>query len=272
MPGSSFLAGRRNRPRPEAMTLLEHLAELRRRIIIIVIAIVVAAILAFIFYQAILDFLKAPYCAAFHGHCSLYVTSPLDGLSLRVKISAYGGLVFASPVMFWELWRFVTPALKRNEKRYAVPFVAASIALFVGGAAVAYLVFTHALRWLHGIGGPSLTTIYSPISYLNLIILMMVAFGLTFEFPVILVSLELLGVVRPAQLASWRRWAIIGITLAAAIFVPSGDPYSMLAMAVPMYIFYEISIVIGRVVLKAKSKARDVSAAPVPTGTNANVS
>ncbi|HUC37193.1 MAG TPA: twin-arginine translocase subunit TatC, partial [Acidimicrobiales bacterium] len=162
------------------------------------------------------------------------------------KIAAYGGLFLGSPVILWELWRFITPGLHSNEKRYAVPFVTASVVLFGGGIVIAYVIFPHALQWLGSVGGPSLHEIYNPNQYLSLMVALMLVFGLTFEFPVVLVSLELAGVLRPQKLASWRRWAFVLIVLFAAIIVPTGDPFSMLALAVPMYAFYEGSILIGK--------------------------
>jgi sec-independent protein translocase protein TatC len=233
---------------PEAMTLVEHLGELRRRVLICVGTVAVMGTVAFLLYGPILSVLQAPYCHVSPLHCNFYVTGPLDGLALRVKIAAYGGLVLASPVLLWELWRFITPGLHANEKRYAVPFVVASIVLFGSGGAVAFITFPHALAWLGSIGGPSLTQILDPTKYLSLIILLMVAFGLTFEFPVLLVSLEVAGIVRPQQLASWRRWAIVAIVVVAGVVTPSSDPFSMLAMAVPLYVFYELSILVGRLV------------------------
>jgi sec-independent protein translocase protein TatC len=235
-----------SRPKPDAMTMEQHIGELRRRVLISAAAFLVAAVVAFVAYDAILAALKHPYCLVAPDHCSFYVTGPLDGLGLRIKIAAYGGLFLASPIWLWELWRFITPGLNPKEKRYALPFIGASIALFALGAGVAYLVFPHALQWLGTIGGPSLTEILDPNKYLSLIILLMVAFGVTFEFPVLLVSLEVAGVLTPEKLSSWRRWAIIGIVVVAGVFTPSSDPFSMLAMAVPLYIFYEISILIGK--------------------------
>ena len=231
---------------PDAMTLTEHLTELRRRLLVGVIGFLIAAVVAFLAYNQILAFLKGPYCHANHGHCALYVTSPLDGLSLRIKIAAFGGLVLASPILLFELWRFITPGLKRNEKRYAIPFVVSSVVLFLCGVAVAYVSFSHALVFLGSIGGPGLQEIYNPNQYLSLIIWMMIIFGLTFEFPVLLVSLELARVVTPAQLLGWWRWAIISITVASAVFTPSGDPLSMLALAVPLVAFYFMAIGIGK--------------------------
>ncbi|MHB8330115.1 MAG: twin-arginine translocase subunit TatC, partial [Acidimicrobiales bacterium] len=168
------------------------------------------------------------------------------GLSLRVKIAAYGGLFLALPVILWELWRFVTPGLHAREKRYVVPFVAASLTLFSSGAALAYLTFPHALRFLENVGGPSLGRLYGPDQYLGLMMALIAVFGLTFEFPVVLVALELVGVLEPSTLASHRRWALVLIVVAAAVITPSGDPFSMLALAVPLYALYELSIVAGR--------------------------
>jgi sec-independent protein translocase protein TatC len=229
------------------MTLGEHLAELRRRVVISILAFAVGATVAFIVYPQILHFLQAPYCrVAGLRRCQLYVTGPLDGLALRIKLATYGGVFLASPVILWELWRFITPGLHRSEKRYAVPFVFASILLFSLGAFLAFVSFPHALTFLQNIGGPTLKQIYDPNKYLGLIVALMTVFGLTFEFPVVLVSLELVGVLSPSRLSSWRRWAIVLIVVFAAFITPSGDPFSMLALAVPMYVFYELSIVIGK--------------------------
>jgi len=233
-------------PSPDAMTLAQHLAELRRRLFISTIFFLLAATIAFLGYNHILEWLREPYCRANHNDCTLYVTGPLDGLALRIKVAAFGGLILASPVLLFELWRFITPGLKKNEKRYAVPFVAASLLLFVAGGALAYYSFEHALVFLAKIGGPSLHQIYNPNQYLSLIMWMMIIFGLTFEFPVILVALEMAHVVTPSQLLHAWRWAIIGITVAAAIFTPSGDPFSMLILAVPLIAFYFLSIGIGK--------------------------
>jgi len=234
------------RSSPDSMTLVEHLTELRTRVLISVVAFVLAATAAFLLYPWILSFLKHPYCQVAPTHCGFYITGPLDGLALRVKIAAYGGLFLASPVLLWELWRFITPGLHPKEKRYAVPFILASIALFALGCVVAYLTFPHALNFLDTIGGPSLHQILDPTKYLSLIVLLMTVFGLTFEFPVLLVSLEIAGVLDPGQLSSWRRWAIVLIVVVAGVVTPSSDPFSMMAMAIPLYLFYELSIVIGK--------------------------
>jgi sec-independent protein translocase protein TatC len=246
-----FIGPRKDKPSPDSMTLGEHLGELRRRLIICVLVFVVTTMVCVFAYQPILHFLLRPLCNVDHarlhdGGCSLYVTSPLDGLSLRVKIAVFGGLVLAAPVILYQLWRFITPGLRASERKYAVPFVSAAFALFLAGAATAYFTLPHALGFLKSVGGPELKEIYDPIPYLGLILLMMALFGLTFQFPVVLVSLELARVVTPARLLRSWRWAVIIITVVAAVATPSSDPFSMLALAVPLVAFYFISIAIGK--------------------------
>ena len=230
------------------MTLVEHLTELRSRVLVSAGAFVIAATAAFLLYPWILSFLQHPYCEVAPSHCGFYITGPLDGLALRVKIAAYGGLFLAAPVLLWEFWRFITPGLNPKEKRYAVPFIIVSMALFSLGCLVAFVTFPHALKWLGSIGGPSLHEIFNPINYMSLILLLMVVFGITFQFPVVLVSLEVAGVLSAKKLSSWRRWAIVSIVVAAGVVTPSSDPFSMLALAIPLYFFYELSIVVGKII------------------------
>jgi sec-independent protein translocase protein TatC len=231
------------------MTLVEHLTELRRRLIVSAIAIALGATVAFLLYARILHFLIEPYTAVTHRR-SLLITDPLEGFATRLKIAAYGGAFLASPVVLWELWRFITPGLHKREKRYAIPFILSSIVLFVFGAFVAFLTFKPALRFLVGVGGHNLSTFFTPSKYLSLITLMIVAFGVAFEFPIVLVFLELAGVVSSKRLRKWRRPAIVIIVIVAAVITPSQDPYSLFAMAVPMYVFYEASIIVGRLLKK----------------------
>lgn len=231
------------------MTIGEHLAELRRRLLWSIAAIVVGSVVVFVLFDHVLSLLVHPYCvAAGPGRsCNLYVTGPLDGLSVRVEVAAYGGAVLASPLLLFHFWRFVAPGLRPRERNVTISFVASSLVLFLGGAAVAFSIFPHAMAWLDTIGGPSLREIYSPSSYIGLLLLMMAVFGLTFELPVVLVSLQAAGVVTPARLASWRRYAIVALVALAAIVTPSSDPFSMFALAVPLVAFYEGSILVGRV-------------------------
>jgi sec-independent protein translocase protein TatC len=238
---------KKDKPSPDAMTLGEHLGELRRRLVICAIAFVVAGTFAAIFYNEMLHWLQHPYCQINPPpKCFLYVTSPLDGLSLRVKIAAFGGLVLASPVILYQVWRFITPGLRSREKQYAIPFVIAAVLLFLLGCAIAYLTLPHALGFLKAVGGDQLKLIYNPNSYLGLVLVMMLLFGLTFEFPVVLVALELVRVVTPAQLLHFWRYAVIAIVVVAGVFTPSSDPFSMLALAVPLVVFYFLAIGIGK--------------------------
>ena len=175
---------------------------------------------------------------------------------VRLNVTAYGGIFLASPIIVFELWRFVTPGLKANEKRYAVPFAVSTVALFFLGAFVAWLTFPHTLGFLHAVGGSNINDLFTPSKYLGLIIALMVIFGATFEFPVVLVGLEIAGVLKPEQLAHWRRPAIVIIVIFAGVVTPSSDPFSMLAMAVPMLLFYEASIHVGKF-LHAQTPARE---------------
>ena len=234
------------------MTVVEHLTELRRRLMIALAAVAVGAVVGFIVYEPILSFLKEPYCDTLPPGraCSLFVQDPLEGFAIRLRIAAFAGLFFASPIVLWQLWRFITPGLHPREKRYAIPFILSSITLFAGGVALAYLTFSRALSFLQSVGGPDLQEIYSPGKYIRLVLLMFLAFGLAFEFPVILVFLELAGVLSSGQLRSWRRPAAVVILVVAAVITPSQDPWTLLTMAVPMYLFYELAILIGRLLKK----------------------
>jgi sec-independent protein translocase protein TatC len=231
------------------MTVVEHLGELRRRLMVSIVAVVLAGIVVFIFAPSIISWLIQFYNNAVpHGHGGKFIfTGPLDAFATRLKIATYGGIVLALPVWLWELWRFITPGLNPNEKKYAVPFILSSIALFAFGAVVALLVLQPALEFLLNIGGSNLRPLLTADKYISLVSLMIVAFGLAFEFPVVLVFLLIARVITTQQLRKWRRFAIVAIVTFAAVITPSQDPYSLFAMAIPMYIFYEASIIIGRV-------------------------
>ena len=229
------------------MSVVEHLTELRRRLVISIVAIAVGATICFIFAPEIIAFLVTYYEEATEGQRdALIFTGPLDAFATRLKIATYGGIVLAMPVWLWQLWRFITPGLNPTEKKYAVPFVAASLFLFACGAVVAFLTLQPALNFLLNIGGAELQPLLTGDKYVSLVALMIVAFGISFQFPVILVFLLMARVITTAQLRHWRRYAAIAIVAFAAVITPSQDPYSLFAMAVPMYLFYEICIIIGR--------------------------
>ena len=232
------------------MPWMEHLRELRKRIIIVAIVFFVFTIVCFIVYPQILEFLKAPYCRASPKNCNLYIRSPLDGLSLRIRVAGYGALFCTLPVLLFEAWQFVVPGLKERERKYALPFVLAATLLFLAGMVLAYFTFEHALKFLVTIGGSGVDPLFDPTSYLKLIMTMMLGFGVTFEFPVILVALQMVNVVTPAKLLAYWRAAVIAVVTIAAVFTPSGDPFSMLVLALPLIAFYFIAIGIGKLLKK----------------------
>lgn len=240
------------------MTLIEHLTELRRRVIICAIAVAVCATVMFFLYNRILGFLAAPYeqvtrgqvaCGGNKHHgCDLIVTGPLDPFIVRLKIAGYGGLALAVPIVFWEIWRFVTPGLHKHERRYAVGFAISAVILFALGAVVAWFTVEKALEFLLGVGGHSIQPFITADKYLTLITLMILAFGVAFEFPLLVVFLLLVRVVNTRQLRQARRWVAVGITFFAAVITPSQDPFSLFMMAIPMYVFYEMAILFGRII------------------------
>jgi sec-independent protein translocase protein TatC len=241
----------------EKMSLSGHLGELRRCVIICVVAVTVASVLVWFLYDDVIRFLLHPYHVFLRHHKQkdisngqLVITGPLEGFTTRLKISVYGGVTLAAPVIFWELWRFITPGLHKHEKRFAVPFVASAVALFAAGVTTAVLVFPKALTWLIDVSGTGVVPLFSPSRYFTLYVSMCVIFGAVFMYPLVVVFLELAGVVPSRTWRRWRRPAIVVICAVAAVITPSSDPFSFLAMAVPMLIFYEASILIGRLLHK----------------------
>lgn len=240
------------------MTLVEHLAELRTRLIICVVAVGIGMLIGFLAYDWIFSFLIHPYREIATNEKSLtggdlLQTDPLEGFGVRLKTSGYTGIALAMPVLLWQVWRFVTPGLYPHERRYAVPFVISALVLFVLGAGLAYYTLPRALDFLIDIAGDGFVTAFSAGKYFQLITYMMLAFGIGFEFPIVLVFLQLAGIVDAAALRRARRYAIVGICVLVAVITPSGDPYSMLMLSVPMVLFYEISILIGSAIAKRRA-------------------
>ncbi|HEX2576762.1 MAG TPA: twin-arginine translocase subunit TatC [Aquihabitans sp.] len=235
----------------EGMSLMEHLVELRSRIIRCAIAVAVGAAVGWLVYPAVFDLLVEPLKdLAENPNVSdkLISLKPLEVFMLRVRMSAYIGLVLAMPFLLWQLWQFIAPGLYQNERRYASAFVVSATVLFLLGAAIAYFTLPQALEFLQSLGGDDILYQYSPQEYLMLIVYMMVAFGVGFQFPIVVVFLQLVGVVTPKQLSQFRRFAIVIIFVVAAVITPSADPISLLALSLPMCVFYEVAIIIGRIV------------------------
>lgn len=263
--GSAARLRRRPSASPDGrMTLVEHLRELRYRIIIAAAAVVVAVIVAFVFHGRILHLLTGPYCALprqyhqFGKHCTLVVGGVLDGFTVSMKLSIWTGLVAASPIWLWQLWRFITPGLYRHERRWAISFVAASVGLFCLGGFFAWLVLTRALHFLLGFAtGNGLTALLTFDSYLSFVVTMVLVFAVSFELPLVIVLLNLAGVVSYARLKKWSRGIIFAIFVFAGGATPSGDPISMLGLAVPMTVLYGIAVALAYV--HDRREARKVS-------------
>ena len=182
-----------------------------------------------------------------HEGCKLIATGPLEPFLVRLKVSTYGGIALSVPFVFWQIWRFVTPGLHKNERRYGVGFLIAIVILFALGAAWPGSPWRRRSSSCSAWAAASIQPFITADKYLTLVTLMIAAFGVAFEFPVLLVFLLLVRAVSTRQLRSVRRWMIVGIVIFAAVITPSSDPFSLFFMAVPMYLFYEIAIVIGRV-------------------------
>ena len=244
---------------PDAMPIMEHLRELRSRIIRSFLAIAVASLTMLTAYDPVKNFLTQPYrnlCSSrpdFKCDGSLFSLGPLDGFSARMRICLYGGVVLALPVILWQIWRFIVPALSKKEKRYAVPFIASSIVLFAVGCSLAYWTLDKALEFLISWSGTDVSQAYQVTKYISLVVLMMLAFGIGFLSPVLLVFLQLVSVVTPRALIKHWRYAVMGIFVAAAVITPSGDPVSMLALAVPLSVLYLLSALVGWLLVRRRA-------------------
>ena len=240
------------------MTLMEHLIELRSRLIKCAVAIALGSVVGWILYPYVLDLLTEPLRELAKDpnvRDKLLSLDPLEVFMLRIRMSAYIGIAITMPFLLWQVYRFVAPGLYKNERRYAIAFVASASFLFILGALLAFLTLPQALTFLQSVGGDDVEYQYSPEKYLTLITYMMVAFGVGFEFPIVLVFVQLVGLVTPQQLAKARRFAIVAIFVLAAVITPSADPVSLFSLSLPMVLFYEVSILIGRIVKRRRARA-----------------
>jgi sec-independent protein translocase protein TatC len=244
----------------QPMSIMSHLSELRMRIIRSCLSIAIGAAVILIFYDQVLHFLTQPYrniCESrpdFNCDGSLYALGPIEGLASRMRIAGYGGIIISVPIILWQLWRFVSPAMSPKEKKYAVPFAVSSFVLFVLGGALAFWTLDRALEFLITWSGADVNQTYQIAKYISLVALMVLAFGAGFLLPVIVVFLQLVGAVTPQQLRKQWRIAVMVVFVISAVITPSGDPISMLALAIPMTVLYILAVIIGFISQRRKRK------------------
>lgn len=231
------------------MPLMSHLQEFRSRLVKAVVAVALGTVIAFVFNEEILDLLAKPYQIAVpDGQLAFF--KPTEAFATVMRLSLFGGTILASPVILYQSWRFVAPALSPKEKRWAYPITAVFVLLFLTGIVVGYVALERGLGFLLEFGGDALTPIIGADFYLKFATRFILAFGLAFEFPVFLFAAAAVGAVNSKTLRSNRRWALLIILIAAAIITPSGDPMTLMLLSVPLYILYELTILAIRVILR----------------------
>jgi sec-independent protein translocase protein TatC len=231
------------------MDMRSHLQELRSRLLKAVIALALGTTVAFLFSDQLLDLIVEPYKIAV-GDEALPFFKVTDAFSAVMRVSLFGGLLLASPVILYQIWRFVAPALSTKEKRWAYPLAGLFGLLFIFGVAVGYLALERGLGFLLDFGGDSLRPLVGVDAYLRFATRFIFVFGIAFEFPVFLFAAAAIGAVSSKMLRSNRRWAVVIILVAAAVITPSGDPLTLLMLAVPLYVLYELSILAIRFILR----------------------
>jgi sec-independent protein translocase protein TatC len=232
-----------------AQPIMSHLSELRNRLFKVAAALVIGSIVAFVFRDWIFDVLVAPY-SEITGEDKLAFFRPTEAFSLFMRLSLFGGFILASPVVIYQLWAFVAPALTKREKRIALPVVLLLVILFLGGVGFGYWSLQRGLGFLIDFGGDSLDPVIGGNFYLTFAMRFLLVFGIAFEFPVFLYAAAAVGIVGWRQLAAGRRWAVLLIVTLGAVVTPSGDPYTLLLLSIPLYIFYEATIWIVRFTLR----------------------
>jgi sec-independent protein translocase protein TatC len=247
------------------MPILGHLRELRRRLIVIVLIVSAGAVLGWVHYDPLIKFLEHPYCAVPAKHrfeggngkgCGLIYSGVLDGFTTRLKVSFISGAVFTAPLWLYQIWAFVTPGLRRNERKYTVIFIVSSTLLFAAGMTMAYLVLTKGLTVLLSAAGSNVEALLSVDRYLSFVTLMLVVFGAAFELPLLVIMANLAGALPASWLRRSQRLAIFSIFLFAAVATPSTDPFTMSAMAVPMVVLFEGAVLFATIHDRRKAKRK----------------
>jgi sec-independent protein translocase protein TatC len=264
----SALRSRRRQYGPEArMPLMEHVLELRNRLAWSAISIVAGTIIMWFFFNPVWNFLKQPYCDLPQTHrfspnneCALFVTGIFEGFYIRLKVSLILGIFISSPIWLYQLWAFVVPALRRRERRWTLTFLACAVPLFAAGGVLAYITLSKGLAFLLGVNAQDVFAIITVSSYLGFALMMLLVFGASFEFPLVVVLLNLMGVLSYRRLRSWWRGMVVGIFVFAAVATPSQDPFTMSALAVPMCVLFWVAV--GIAYLHDKRKARREAESP----------
>ena len=227
------------------MPLLEHFRELRIRLFRSAISIFVGASVGWFAYQRVVDFLAKPICTSninpdgLLDKCSsLYINGVLGPLNLKISLSILSGLILASPFWLWQIWGFLSPGLHKRERRYSLLFITLSIPFFSAGLIFGYWLLPFAIEQIMGLTPGNLSNLVRFDEYLSFVSKLLLVFGIGFEFPVLLVCANLAHLVSGKSILKPWRYVIFGITAFAAAVVPTGDPFTMLALAVPLWILY----------------------------------
>lgn len=229
-------------------SILAHLEELRWRVVKTFIAILVGGAVALVFSDQLRAILEAPFYAAAPDN-DLQTLAATEQWGVLMRIALFGGLILASPVVLYQIWAFIQPALTSKERNWALPIVGALVVLFVGGVVFGYVTLPRGLDFLLEIF-PDVETNLRLGDYYSFTLRFLIAFGVAFLFPVFLFATAAAGIVGSKQLARGRRWAILIIVIGAALITPSGDAFSLLVLSVPLYLMYEATYWLVRLVLR----------------------
>jgi sec-independent protein translocase protein TatC len=229
-------------------SILAHLEELRWRVVKIFIAIVVGGLVALLLHDQLRVILEAPFHEAAPEN-DLQTLAATEQWGVLMRIALFGGIFLASPVVLYQIWAFIQPALTKKERNWALPIVGALVVLFVSGVVVGYLTLPRGLEFLLEIF-PDVEANLRLGDYYSFTLRFLFAFGLAFLFPVFLFAAAAAGVITSQQLGRWRRWAVLIIVIGAALITPSGDAFTLIALSVPLYLMYEATYWLVRLVLR----------------------